>query len=127
MTVLSDSQQTREEHKVIDGHQLRPVGAGSAGSRGLGAAVRRAGCGPDSVSAGLRPRERGTRWRLRGDQQHLDIAAGTCEPGLTVARLAPGGQVVLTDLAAEMLDIATPEEASGMFRRPDDYNVTVPG
>jgi SAM-dependent methyltransferase len=41
------------------------------------------------------------------NQQHLDIAAGTGEPGLTVARLAPGGHVVLTDLAAEMLDIAT--------------------
>ena len=39
------------------------------------------------------------------DQQHLDIAAGTGEPGLTVARLAPQGHVVLTDLAAEMLDI----------------------
>ncbi|MFZ0325275.1 MAG: class I SAM-dependent methyltransferase [Actinomycetes bacterium] len=41
------------------------------------------------------------------DQQHLDIASGTGEPGLTVARLAPRGHVVLTDLAAEMLDIAT--------------------
>jgi SAM-dependent methyltransferase len=41
------------------------------------------------------------------DQQHLDIASGTGEPGLTVARLAPKGHVVLTDLAAEMLDIAT--------------------
>ena len=40
------------------------------------------------------------------DHQHLDIAAGTGEPGLTVAKLAPGGHVVLTDLAAEMLDIA---------------------
>jgi len=44
---------------------------------------------------------------IADDQQHLDIAAGTGEPGLTVARLAPGGRVVLTDLAAEMLDIAT--------------------
>ncbi len=41
------------------------------------------------------------------DQQHLDIAAGTGEPGLTIAKLAPVGHVVLTDLAAEMLDIAT--------------------
>jgi SAM-dependent methyltransferase len=40
------------------------------------------------------------------DQQHLDIASGTGEPGLTVAKLAPRGHVVLTDLAAEMLDIA---------------------
>jgi SAM-dependent methyltransferase len=43
---------------------------------------------------------------IAGDQQHLDIAAGTGEPGLTVARLAPRGHVVLTDLAAEMLGIA---------------------
>jgi ubiE/COQ5 methyltransferase family len=47
------------------------------------------------------------RLGIAGDQQHLDIAAGTGEPGLTVARLAPGGHVVPTDLAAEMLDIAT--------------------
>src|SRR4051812_30897252 len=40
------------------------------------------------------------------DQQHLDIAAGTGEPGLSIARLAPNGRVVVTDLVAEMLDIA---------------------
>src|SRR5262249_58196257 len=33
-------------------------------------------------------------------------AAGTGEPGLSIARLAPKGRVVLTDLVAEMLDIA---------------------
>jgi SAM-dependent methyltransferase len=37
---------------------------------------------------------------------HLDIASGTGEPGLTIARLAPKGSVVLTDLAPEMLQIA---------------------
>ena len=47
------------------------------------------------------------RLHVTDDQQHLDIAAGTGEPGLTVAKLAPRGHVVLTDLAAEMLDIAT--------------------
>src|SRR5438874_10267711 len=41
------------------------------------------------------------------DQHHLDIASGTGEPGLTLAKLAPKGRVVLTDLAPEMLDIAT--------------------
>ena len=46
------------------------------------------------------------RLDIAGDQQHLDIAAGTGEPGLTVAKLAPRGHVVLTDLAAEMLNIA---------------------
>ena len=37
------------------------------------------------------------------DHQHLDIAAGTGEPGLSIARLAPKGRVVLTDLVPEML------------------------
>jgi SAM-dependent methyltransferase len=47
------------------------------------------------------------RLDIADDQQHLDIATGTGEPGLTVAKLAPRGHVVLTDLSAEMLDIAT--------------------
>jgi ubiquinone/menaquinone biosynthesis C-methylase UbiE len=47
------------------------------------------------------------RLEIADDQEHLDIAAGTGEPGLTIAKLAPRGHVVLTDLAAEMLDIAT--------------------
>lgn len=38
--------------------------------------------------------------------QHLDIASGTGEPGLSIARLVPNGRVVLTDLVGEMLDIA---------------------
>ncbi|TDO68562.1 ubiE/COQ5 methyltransferase-like protein [Kribbella sp. VKM Ac-2571] len=46
------------------------------------------------------------RLDLAEDQQHLDIASGTGEPGLTIARLVPKGRVVLTDLAPEMLDIA---------------------
>ena len=41
------------------------------------------------------------------EQQHLDIAAGTGEPGLSIARLAPKGRIVLTDLSPEMLDVAT--------------------
>ncbi len=40
------------------------------------------------------------------DQQHLDIASGTGEPGLSIARLAPQGRVVLTDLVPEMLEVA---------------------
>jgi SAM-dependent methyltransferase len=39
-------------------------------------------------------------------QQHLDIASGTGEPGLSIAKLSPKGRVVLTDLVPEMLDIA---------------------
>jgi len=46
------------------------------------------------------------RLEVAENQQHLDIAAGTGEPGLTIARLAPKGRVVLTDLVAEMLDVA---------------------
>jgi len=46
------------------------------------------------------------RLGIASDQQHLDIAAGTGEPGLTIAQLSPAGRVVLTDLVAEMLDIA---------------------
>lgn len=52
---------------------------------------------------------------LAADQHHLDIASGTGEPGLTIARLVPQGRVVLTDLAAEMLDIAARRaEAQGI-------------
>jgi len=47
------------------------------------------------------------RLDIRDDQQHLDIASGTGEPGLTIAKLAPKGRVVLTDLSPEMLDVAS--------------------
>jgi len=50
------------------------------------------------------------------DQQHLDIASGTGEPGLSVARLSPKGRVVLTDLVPEMLNVAA--------RRADAQGVT---
>jgi SAM-dependent methyltransferase len=40
------------------------------------------------------------------DHQSLDIASGTGEPGLSIAKLSPNGRVVLTDLVPEMLDIA---------------------
>ena len=46
------------------------------------------------------------RLHIEDDQHHLDIASGTGEPGLTIARLAPNGRVVLTDLAPEMLAVA---------------------
>src|SRR3954465_11790533 len=46
------------------------------------------------------------RLDIADDQQHLDIAAGTGEPGLSIARLSPKGRVVLTDLVPEMLDVA---------------------
>ena len=43
---------------------------------------------------------------IAADQQHLDIASGTGEPGLSIAKVSPKGRVVLTDLVPEMLDIA---------------------
>jgi SAM-dependent methyltransferase len=46
------------------------------------------------------------RLDIAEDQQHLDIASGTGEPGLSIAALAPKGRVVLTDLAPEMLEVA---------------------
>jgi ubiquinone/menaquinone biosynthesis C-methylase UbiE len=52
------------------------------------------------------------RLDIAEDQQHLDIAAGTGEPGLSIARLAPKGRVVLTDLAPEMLDVAARRAAA---------------
>ncbi|MFI9379689.1 class I SAM-dependent methyltransferase [Kutzneria sp. NPDC052558] len=39
-------------------------------------------------------------------RRHLDIASGTGEPGLSIARRWPAGHVVLTDLVPEMLDVA---------------------
>jgi len=36
----------------------------------------------------------------------LDIAAGTGEPGLTIATIVKNGKVVITDLAADMLTVA---------------------
>lgn len=41
-----------------------------------------------------------------GKDKVLDIAAGTGEPGLTIAEMLDGGQVVITDLAEDMLVIA---------------------
>jgi SAM-dependent methyltransferase len=43
---------------------------------------------------------------IADDQQHLDVAAGTGEPGLSIAKRAPNGRVVLTDLSPEMLAVA---------------------
>jgi len=40
----------------------------------------------------------------REDASHLDVAAGTGEPGLTIAALAPKGHVVLADLSLGMLE-----------------------
>lgn len=44
--------------------------------------------------------------------RHLDVAAGTGEPGLTIAELASRGHVMLIDLSPEMLDIAARRAAA---------------
>ncbi len=46
------------------------------------------------------------RLQLAEDHEHLDLAGGTGEPGLSIARRVPKGRVVLTDLVPEMLRIA---------------------
>ena len=46
------------------------------------------------------------RLDIADDNQHLDIASGTGEPGVSIAKLVPNGRVVLTDLVPEMLEIA---------------------
>ncbi|MCX6305897.1 MAG: class I SAM-dependent methyltransferase [Bacteroidetes bacterium] len=42
----------------------------------------------------------------KGADVVLDIAAGTGEPGLTIATMLKGGKVVITDLSDDMLEIA---------------------
>jgi ubiquinone/menaquinone biosynthesis C-methylase UbiE len=42
----------------------------------------------------------------RGDDVILDVAAGTGEPGLTIAAMLKGGKVVSADLAQGMLEVA---------------------
>lgn len=54
----------------------------------------------------------------------LDIAAGTGEPGLTIATMLKGGKVVITDLSENMLEIArkhaTTREISNVETRACD-------
>ncbi|MEO5777177.1 MAG: class I SAM-dependent methyltransferase [Flavobacterium sp.] len=44
--------------------------------------------------------------RLKDTDTVLDIAAGTGEPGLTIAKIVSNGKVVITDLSDDMLEIA---------------------
>ncbi len=50
--------------------------------------------------------------RLRPDSVVLDVAAGSGEPGLTVAALVPGVEVVLADISAGMLQVAEEKAAA---------------
>ena len=47
-----------------------------------------------------------------GKELILDIAAGTGEPGLTIASMLDGGKVIITDLAEDMLTIAKENAAN---------------
>jgi ubiquinone/menaquinone biosynthesis C-methylase UbiE len=48
---------------------------------------------------------------LRDDANVLDVAAGTGEPGVTAAALAPKGMVTVTDLSERMLQVAAENAA----------------
>jgi ubiquinone/menaquinone biosynthesis C-methylase UbiE len=51
-----------------------------------------------------------------GKNMILDIAAGTGEPGLTIAAMTPAGKVIITDLAEDMLMIARENAAKRNIR-----------
>ena len=57
--------------------------------------------------------------KIKPDDHVLDIAAGTGEPGLTIAAFAKNGKVTGTDLAEDMLLIA---EANARDRGLENYN-----
>ena len=44
--------------------------------------------------------------KLRSDDIVLDVAAGTGEPGLSIAEIVKNGKVISTDLAEDMLGVA---------------------
>ncbi|MCB2409750.1 class I SAM-dependent methyltransferase [Hymenobacter lucidus] len=50
--------------------------------------------------------------QLEEDDTVLDVAAGTGEPGLSIAPLVRQGKVVITDLAEGMLDVARDKAAA---------------
>ena len=57
----------------------------------------------DAIIAAIQP---------SGNDSILDIAAGTGEPGLTIAALLHGGKVMITDLAEDMLIVAKEKAAA---------------
>jgi len=66
------------------------------------------------------------RLDIGSDHQHLDIASGTGEPGLSVARLAPRGRVVLTDLSPQMLEVAARRAATASISAARSVSTTRP-
>src|SRR4051794_24694643 len=64
----------------------------------------------DVMVAGIAPKP---------DAEHLDVATGTGEPGLTIAGIARDGHVVLSDLSMGMLDGARRGAADRGLRNVD--------
>lgn len=54
--------------------------------------------------------------RPSGNDHVLDIAAGTGEPGLSIAGMLNGGRVIITDLAEDMIAIAKENAATRNLR-----------
>ncbi|HEX3386612.1 MAG TPA: methyltransferase domain-containing protein [Mucilaginibacter sp.] len=52
------------------------------------------------------------RLEIKEDDIVLDVAAGTGEPGLTIAAIAKKGKVIGTDLSEEMLQLAAENAAA---------------
>ncbi|HEY9000320.1 MAG TPA: class I SAM-dependent methyltransferase [Mucilaginibacter sp.] len=61
------------------------------------------------------------RLKIKEDDIVLDVAAGTGEPGLTIAAIVKNGKVTGTDLSEEMLQIA---EANAAAKGLKNYSTT---
>ena len=57
--------------------------------------------------------------KLAGDSLVLDVAAGTGEPGLSMARALSSGRVVLTDLSEGMLEVARDKASAAAVSNVD--------
>jgi len=55
----------------------------------------------------------------------LDVATGTGEPGLTIASRVPAGKVILTDLAEDMLKIASENATTRGIQNVETQNCDV--
>lgn len=83
--------------EIRDGQRARWAGLAASWDKWDAVIMDQLGPVGDAIIEGLRPAE---------DGHHLDVASGTGEPGLTIARLVPNGLVMLTDLAPPMLEVA---------------------
>ena len=55
----------------------------------------------------------------------LDVASGTVEPGLTIATILNGGKVIITDLAEDMLGIASENAIQRGIKNIETYTCDV--